>query len=153
MWLDKSNLMQIFGAMLAAGTVAYGGYYFYQHPPMWRAQACQHFSLSMWLRWVGAELVLFLKLWRKSSICFVLYQGWWTWETNGINYISEKLGYLYMLASAFVNFLWIVHMASWEWVKGWCVAVLFFSLERCIENSKLLNHSNKLKANKENVSI
>ncbi|XP_048375334.1 uncharacterized protein C2orf72 homolog [Sphaerodactylus townsendi] len=34
MWLDKSKLIQIFGAMLSAGTVAYGGYYFYNNPPM-----------------------------------------------------------------------------------------------------------------------
>ncbi|KAL8198702.1 UNVERIFIED_CONTAM: hypothetical protein K2H54_021127 [Gekko kuhli] len=33
MWLDKSKLMQIFGAMLSVGTVAYGSYYFYYKPP------------------------------------------------------------------------------------------------------------------------
>ncbi|XP_060114937.1 uncharacterized protein LOC132586826 [Heteronotia binoei] len=33
MWLDKSKVMQIFGAMLSAGTVAYGSYYFYHNRP------------------------------------------------------------------------------------------------------------------------
>ncbi|XP_077167464.1 uncharacterized protein LOC143824265 [Paroedura picta] len=33
MWLDKSKLMQILGAMLSVGTVAYGGYYYYYHHP------------------------------------------------------------------------------------------------------------------------
>nr|XP_028563225.1 uncharacterized protein C2orf72 homolog [Podarcis muralis] len=33
-WTDKSRFIQLLGAALSFGTMAYGGYYFYHHPPM-----------------------------------------------------------------------------------------------------------------------
>ncbi|XP_042298173.1 uncharacterized protein LOC121916784 [Sceloporus undulatus] len=34
LWPDKSLLMQVLGAALSFGTIAYGSYYFYSHPPL-----------------------------------------------------------------------------------------------------------------------
>ncbi|XP_060124566.1 uncharacterized protein LOC132591205 [Zootoca vivipara] len=33
-WTDKSRFIQLLGAALSFGTMAYGGYYFYHHPPI-----------------------------------------------------------------------------------------------------------------------